>query len=197
MVIGIPLGLFYANAAEWTIHKYVLHGLGKDKESYWSFHWHEHHQKTRRNGGYDPDYEQLPLPTNPQGKETLGLLGLAIVHASLFPAAPFFTATVWYSIFNYYHKHQKAHRDPAWAREHLPWHYDHHLGPNQDANWCVTRPWFDQIMGTREEYVGTEKELERRHKDSRRSEQARTEPKESTLDTIVTWLCERVLAPRE
>ena len=196
MVIGIPLGLLYTNAAEWLIHKHILHGLGKDKDSYWSFHWHDHHQNTRRKGGYDPDYEQLPFPTNPQGKETLGLLGLAMVHAPLFPVAPFFTATVWYGVVDYYRKHKRAHLDPEWARENLPWHYDHHLGPNQDANWCVTRPWFDQIMGTREEYVGTEKELERREKDARRSEQARTEHQESTLDTIVTWLCERVLAPK-
>jgi hypothetical protein len=33
------------------------------------------------------------------------------------------------------------------------------MGPNQDANWCVTRPWFDQLMGTRVPYVGTEREL--------------------------------------
>jgi hypothetical protein len=32
------------------------------------------------------------------------------------------------------------------------------MAPNQDANWCVTKPWFDQIMGTREPYVGTERE---------------------------------------
>ena len=31
----------------------------------------------------------------------------------------------------------------------IPWHYDHHMNTNQDANWCVTRPWFDYIMGTR------------------------------------------------
>jgi hypothetical protein len=32
------------------------------------------------------------------------------------------------------------------------------MGPNQEANWCVTRPWFDVIMGTRERWVGTEEE---------------------------------------
>ncbi|ERS10046.1 MULTISPECIES: hypothetical protein [Marinobacter] len=31
----------------------------------------------------------------------------------------------------------------------IPWHYNHHMNTNQDANWCVTRPWFDYIMGTR------------------------------------------------
>lgn len=28
-------------------------------------------------------------------------------------------------------------------------HYDHHMNASQHANWCVTKPWFDYIMGTR------------------------------------------------
>jgi hypothetical protein len=32
------------------------------------------------------------------------------------------------------------------------------MGPDQDANWCVTHPWFDLVMGTREPYAGTERE---------------------------------------
>ena len=63
-----------------------------------------------------------------------------------------------FSAVRYYRVHKRAHRDPSWAREHLPWHYDHHMGPNQDANWCVTWPWFDWVMGTREHYVGTERD---------------------------------------
>ncbi len=47
--------------------------------------------------------------------------------------------------------------DPEWGKEHLPWHYDHHMGPNQDSNWCVTKPWFDDLLGTRERYLGTER----------------------------------------
>jgi len=78
------------------------------------------------------------------------------------PVAPFFTATMWYCAYNYYRKHKRAHLDTEWARRHLPWHYDHHMGPNPDANWCVTRPWFDEILGTREPYVGTERERQDR-----------------------------------
>lgn len=40
----------------------------------------------------------------------------------LFPVAPFFTATLWYSAWNYYHCHRKSHDEPEWARENLPWH---------------------------------------------------------------------------
>jgi hypothetical protein len=39
---------------------------------------------------------------------------------------------------------------PEWAKKRIPWHYDHHMNTIQDANWCVTRPWFDYLMGTRE-----------------------------------------------
>ena len=47
-------------------------------------------------------------------------------------------------------------RDRRWA----PWHYDHHMGKNQDANWCVTFPLWDHILGTRIHYANTQKELD-------------------------------------
>jgi hypothetical protein len=47
-LLAIPLGLLYANAGEWFIHKYVLHGVGKRKGSFWDFHWREHHSACRR-----------------------------------------------------------------------------------------------------------------------------------------------------
>ncbi|MEC9070812.1 MAG: hypothetical protein VX938_00475, partial [Myxococcota bacterium] len=99
-----------------------------------------------------------------QGKEALALtLGL-MTHLPLFPVAPFFTGTLVYSALRYYYVHRKAHLDTDWARENLPWHYDHHMGPDQDANWCVTRPWFDYLMGTRKPYVGTAQEEADREK---------------------------------
>ena len=39
-MIGIPVALAASNAGEWLIHKYWLHGLGKNKKSFWAFHWH-------------------------------------------------------------------------------------------------------------------------------------------------------------
>lgn len=45
--------------------------------------------------------------------------------------------------------HRRSHLEPEWGKKAIPWHYDHHMNTNQDANWCVTRPWFDYIMGTR------------------------------------------------
>jgi sterol desaturase/sphingolipid hydroxylase (fatty acid hydroxylase superfamily) len=151
-MLGIPLGLLYANAGEWLIHKYVLHGVGKNKKSFWNFHWGEHHRASRKHGFSDPDYERTPFANNAQGKEALALVGLVALHLPLFTVAPLFTATVCYSAADYYFKHKRAHLDPAWAKQNLKHHYDHHMGTEQDANWCVTRPWFDWLMGTRVDY---------------------------------------------
>ena len=157
-MIEIPIGLLYSNAAEWFIHKHVLHGRGRNKESTWSFHWHEHHREARLNGFADEHYRRSIFGWHAQSKEALGVAGLALMHLPLLPVAPFFTATLVYSASNYYRMHKRSHEDPEWAREHLPWHYDHHMGRNQDANWCVTKPWFDVIMNTREPYIGTQEE---------------------------------------
>lgn len=152
-------GLVYANAFEWCAHKFLLHDEGKKKDSFWRFHWAEHHKVVRQNNFYDHNYDASLLEWNPQSKEVAALIGAAVLHSPVFLVAPGFGLATLLSAANYYYVHKKSHQDPEWAREHLPWHYDHHMGPNQDANFCVTFPLFDYIMGTREPYVGTEKEL--------------------------------------
>src|SRR5262245_56719400 len=152
-MIGIPIGLVAANAGEWFIHKYLLHGLGRNKKSFWSFHWHEHHREARKNGMYDPQYKRSLWSWQAQTKEAVPLAAGAVAVSPLFPLFPFFTGTIWYRMYAYYRIHKKAHLDPQWAKEHLPWHYDHHLGKNQDSNWCVTHPFFDHVMGTREHFL--------------------------------------------
>ena len=152
-MLGIPLGLLYANAGEWLIHKYVLHGVGKKKGSFFSFHWGEHHRACRKHDFYDPDYQRSMFGAHAQGKEALSVAGLMLLHVPLLSVAPWFTVTVWYSGANYLFKHRKAHLDPAWAKQHLKHHYDHHMGINQDSNWCVTQPWLDHVLGTRVDYT--------------------------------------------
>jgi len=176
-MIGIPIGLVYANASEWVLHKYVLHGLGKRRKSFWSFHFFEHHRASRKNGMRDKAYQSKHLRIDARTKEALGLVALCGIHAPLFPVAPLFTSTLWYSAARYYRVHKRSHLDPEWARENLPWHYDHHMGPNSECNWCVSRPWFDHIMKTRVPYVGTERELRDR---ARRSQQAPSRPSSGT-----------------
>jgi sterol desaturase/sphingolipid hydroxylase (fatty acid hydroxylase superfamily) len=165
-MIGIPLGLAFANAMEWVIHKHVLHGLGKKRDSFFAFHWHDHHRSSRANAMGDPRYEEAArFQWDARTKELVGMGVTLLPFLPLAPVAPFFVGALVYSSVDYYRKHSHSHRDPAWAREHLPWHYDHHMGPDQDANWCVTRPWMDELMGTRKRYAFTEREardLERR-----------------------------------
>jgi hypothetical protein len=158
IMFGFLLGLAYSNVGEWLIHKYILHGLGRRKNTYWAYHWHEHHKNARKLDHIDPTYERSVFQWNAQGKEALGLAVIALTHLPLLPIFPTFVAGVELSAARYYYVHKRAHQDEGWAREHLPWHYDHHMGPNQDANWCVTWPWFDWVMKTREKYVGTERD---------------------------------------
>jgi sterol desaturase/sphingolipid hydroxylase (fatty acid hydroxylase superfamily) len=113
---------------------------------------------------YDADYEKSILDWNARGKEAFGIALLGVLHTPMFPVAPYFTGTVLYACFNYIYRHKKAHLDPAWARVHMTGHYDHHMGQDQDANWCVTRPWFDWLVKTRKPYAFTESETRRRFK---------------------------------
>ncbi len=157
-MIGIPLGLVTANALEWAFHKYVLHGLGKNKKSFWAFHWHEHHAESRRNDMHDENYKRPLSSWNSQSKEAAALVGAGVLFLPMMPVAPFFTMTMIGSGMYYYHVHKKSHQDPEWAKKHLPWHYDHHMAPDQNCNWGVTWPWFDHILGTRKPYLGTDKQ---------------------------------------
>jgi len=150
MILGVALGLLHANAVEWLTHKYVLHGLGKRKGSLWRFHWAQHHRIARKNAMYDKSYEEPFWSWRSRGKEIAGIMGLAALHLPLIKVAPFFTASVLFSSFNYLYRHRKAHIDVEWGKQHMPHHYDHHMGENQDANWCVSYPWFDWLLGTRE-----------------------------------------------
>lgn len=159
-MIGILVGLVYFNAGEWFAHKYILHGLGKNKKSFQAYHWHDHHQHARKFDLYDPDYEGAFWQSKNQFKEAAQLILIAAAHLPLLSIFPFFTLTVVASAWNYFRVHKKAHLHPEWARKHLAWHVDHHLGRNQDANWCVTHPLFDYVMGTRVPYLGTQAQMQ-------------------------------------
>jgi len=156
-MFGIPVALAVFGVGEWATHKYLLHGLGRDKRSRFSFHYHDHHQAVRKHGGYDPAYEGPPWSTPTQAREAIGLTVIGLAHAPLFPIAPFYTSTIWYCLARYRRDHRRAHLDPQWARDHLTWHYEHHMG-DQDKNFGIVWAWVDLIAGTREAYVGSDKE---------------------------------------
>ena len=171
-MIGIPAALAVFGYGEWAIHKYLLHGVGRDKRSRFAFHYHDHHQAVRRHGGYDPAYEGPVWSTPTQAREAIGLTVIALAHAPLLPIAPFYTTTVWYCLYRYRRDHRRAHLDPTWARDHLPHHYDHHMG-DQDKNFGIVWSWVDLIARTREAFVGTDKERAIHSKHSLRAETAR------------------------
>ena len=158
MLLGFALGVVASNAFEWAVHKHVLHGLGSKRKSYWAFHWHEHHKNVRKTGGYDEMYTKPMAETPSKRKEALGVVSGALMATPLIGVAPGFVLGGWAMAGAYYFIHKQAHLDPAWGRKYVPWHMDHHLGPDQHKNWCVTMPLFDWIMGTREPFVGTEAE---------------------------------------
>ncbi|MFZ2726586.1 MAG: sterol desaturase family protein [Methylococcaceae bacterium] len=149
LAIQCLLGLIYANASEWLIHKYILHGLGKNKQSFWAYHWYEHHLTCYQHNMLDAGYQTINLMTwNTQSKELLVLIVIVLLHGPLFTEFPVFISTVYLSLMLYYYKHRRAHLDSSWAKQYLPWHYDHHIY-NSNANWCVTWPWCDYLLGTR------------------------------------------------
>ena len=147
----ILLGLFYCNGLEWIIHKKLLHEHGKKKNSAFRFHW-EHHNLAKKHDGKDPDYE-----THGITRESYFVLILILLHIPTILISPFFYLTMVAHGLYYLYVHRKFHMDLHWARVTIPWHWDHHMGPKEcvEANWCVTFPLFDYIMGTRKPYYNT------------------------------------------
>jgi sterol desaturase/sphingolipid hydroxylase (fatty acid hydroxylase superfamily) len=146
-LVSVPLAIAYAHIMEWVLHRYVLHGLGKNKKSIYNFHWHSHHKSARKNKYYDANYER-PW----QGavlREKISLFLLLLVHSPLFIVAPFFYLTLICCTYRYYHLHRRSHLNPSWAKTHMKCHYDHHMGKNQDSNWGVTIEWVDKLFKTR------------------------------------------------
>jgi hypothetical protein len=153
-MIGFPIGVAFSNAFEWYAHKYILHGVPRHGQARYSpvpknmkSHW-AHHKLVRTEGYYDEAYNE-GLSHWRTRNEVASLLVLTAGTSLLLPVAPFFVLGTYYSAGRYYYVHRRSHLDPEWAKKNIPWHYDHHMNSNQDANWCVTRPWFDYIMGTR------------------------------------------------
>jgi sterol desaturase/sphingolipid hydroxylase (fatty acid hydroxylase superfamily) len=148
--LTIPLAIIYSHVSEWLIHKYILHGLGKNRKSIWSFHWHAHHKKCRKYNNYDEDYldDWLGAPL----REKIGLFTLVLVHLPLLMYVPLFFITLTLCAIKYYKVHKYAHLNPCWGKTFLRWHYDHHMGKDQDANWGVTTDWVDRLLKTRKKY---------------------------------------------
>lgn len=155
MLKGFIAGLVVANGFEWFAHKYILHGVHRQGQTRYSpvpdsmrSHW-EHHRIVRKTAFLDEAYVE-----GWQNWRTRNEVGSLLVVASVFglafyPLSKGMSLAALYSAGHYYYVHRRAHLEPEWAKRKIPWHYDHHMNSNQDANWCVTKPWFDYVMGTR------------------------------------------------
>ena len=125
----------------------------KKKGGLLSFHFHEHHREARRTLMGDSFYRKFGW--NGPTKELVGILLLLVFHFPLVFIAPYFFAALVFASISYYGYHLKAHLNPEWARVHLSWHYDHHMGPNQNMNYGVRSDMIDRLLGTRQIYYGT------------------------------------------
>ena len=143
VILQVLAGLIAASFIEWTVHKHILHELGKKKVSIFSFHWGHHHANARRNGFIDRSIS---------GREIVGVLSLCVLASPIWFLLPYMYYAMVVHAGTYYVLHTVAHAYPNFARKAIPWHYDHHMGKNQNMNWCVVHPLADLIMGTRRKY---------------------------------------------
>ena len=146
-VLLFILGLLVANAGEWIIHRYLLHGLGQNPESFWAYHLYEHHSIAKKCKMLDEGYQKWPYLWNSQAKELLVLSGILILNLPFFWWLNGYASGIYFSVFTYYFIHRQAHCNQDWAKNYLPWHYQHHLN-NDNAHWCITHPLFDYLMKT-------------------------------------------------
>jgi len=146
-ILQFLLGLLVANTGEWFIHRYILHGWGKNPDSFWAYHLYEHHAVARQFNMLDAGYQQWPKSWSSQAKEGLVLVCILTLNLPFFWWATAYACAIYFSIAVYYFLHRRAHCQPEWAKKHLPWHYRHHL-VNDNKNWCISHPLFDLIMRT-------------------------------------------------
>jgi hypothetical protein len=120
-------------------------------ESHWA-----HHRMVRKMNFSDECYEQGIKHERTRLELTQLAIIATVATAVVYPFSKGAALAFVYSAGNYFYVHRRSHLNHDWAKKRIPWHFDHHMNSNQDANWCVTRPWFDYVMGTR---VASNREL--------------------------------------
>jgi sterol desaturase/sphingolipid hydroxylase (fatty acid hydroxylase superfamily) len=155
---AILLGLIYTSSLEWCVHRFVFHGLGRRKGSRFAFHYLDHHRACRRNQGRDDAFAGGLWTWSGYSREVFGIGILGVLHAPLLLVAPAFYLGAVLGGLNYHRIHKRSHVDPEWCRTHLRHHWDHHMGDGRaaEANWGVTSPWLDIIMGTRVRWTASD-----------------------------------------
>lgn len=150
------LGAFFTgNLIEWILHRYLLHGVGRRPRNIFSFHWLRHHRLVRRLNFRDPDYGRSWIHgvtrhgLSGSAPEVVGLITLVLLVAPVSLILPYYYCGLVFWAILYYVLHKLSHKYPNFGKTYMPWHYDHHMARNQDANWCVTFPLVDYLLRTR------------------------------------------------
>ncbi len=138
ILLQIAAAWGYTHVLEYVLHRYVLHGRGRKRKSLLSFHWRDHHRNARKN----------QMREHFCKREALSVVLLLLAHAPLAYFFPPFYAALWISALHYIYAHNRSHMDVEWGMKHMPWHYAHHMGRNQNANWGVRSAWLDKLFGS-------------------------------------------------
>ena len=157
ILLQVVLAWFYSHFIEYILHRYVLHNRKLSPKRF-KDHFSTHHSTARRNLMLDAKYVNIHR-TFWRDDEVRSLFFLSILHSPIVMIWPWAYLTLVLSAISYFLAHRKSHLDHDWARNNLPWHYDHHMGKNQHKNWGVRLPIFDYIFGTRSLYKGQKKEI--------------------------------------
>ncbi len=148
-VILVAVGFLYFSFLEYCIHRWIVHPLSKKHYSFFKLHLFNHHRIAKNEAMIDADYSN-------DNKFIIGIMffhmPMIIISSTLLFGIIIYT--IVYSIM-----HQRCHSIPGWARRHAPWHYDHHMGPNHDANWGTVIPLWDALLCTRSHYARTALEM--------------------------------------
>ncbi len=157
IVIQILTAWIYSHFLEYCLHRFALHNNSFLLKPLFKIHFSDHHRCARADLMVDNDYH------SPASfifhKEALILMALCALHIPVALSLPYAFVTVVISACSYFLVHRRAHIDHRWARDNLTWHYDHHMGKDQNCNWGVRLPIFDIIFSTRQYYKGTEDEF--------------------------------------
>ena len=97
-------GWIYGHAAEYLIHKHVLHNHRWFKGPF-KRHFGKHHRISRQNDMYDENY--LSFFRRDSVFEVLGLSLLLLSHLPLLFIIPYFWMTLLYSACVYYYVHRQ------------------------------------------------------------------------------------------
>ena len=154
IVLQVAIAWAYSHVLEYSLHRWLLHN--RKRKQWFKTHFGDHHKIARKNMMLDSkSHEPIQITGDPEIK---GLIALGVIHAPISIWYPFAYATLVLASITYFLVHRRAHQDFRWAREHLPWHYDHHMGKDQNVNWGVRLPWVDIVLGTRVPWKGEQRE---------------------------------------